>query len=49
MREIWIFTRMRVGLAAEQGEEKTLTIDKTYLKANKTAIRMACRNGGVPG
>jgi len=35
-----IFARMMVGLAAEHGEEKTVMIDATYLKAHRTATSM---------
>ena len=36
-----IFAQMMVGLAAEHGEEKTVMIDATYLKAHRTATSMA--------
>ena len=32
-----VFARMVAGLAAEHGEEKTVMIDATYLKADRTA------------
>jgi hypothetical protein len=38
---------MMVGLAAECGEEKTVMIDATYLKAHSTATSMAAKKGGV--
>jgi len=38
---------MMVGLAAEHGEEKTVMIDATYLKAHHTATSMAAKKGGV--
>jgi hypothetical protein len=31
---------MMVGLAAEHGEEKTVMIDATYLKAHRTGTRV---------
>ena len=34
------------GLAAEQGEKKTVMIDATYLKANRTATSMGVKKGG---
>ncbi|GAB5463330.1 MAG: hypothetical protein HoeaKO_34210 [Hoeflea alexandrii] len=37
---------MMVGLAAEHGEEKTVMIDATYLKAHRTATSMAVKKGG---
>ncbi|KIX16198.1 transposase [Paracoccus sp. 228] len=42
-----IFARMMAGLAAEHGEETTVIIDATYLKAHRTAISMAVKKGGV--
>ena len=36
---------MMVGLAAEHGEEKTVMIDATYLKAHRTATSMAAKKG----
>ena len=42
-----IFARMMVGLAAEYGEEKTVMIDATYLKAHRTATSMGVKKGGV--
>jgi len=41
-----IFARMMVGLAAEHGEEKTVMIDATYLKAHRTATSMVAEKGG---
>ena len=40
-----IFARMMIGLAAEHGEEKTVMIDATYLKAHRTATSMAAQKG----
>jgi len=34
------------GLAAEHGEEKTVMIDATYLKAHRTATSLAAKKGG---
>ena len=42
-----IFARMMAGLAAEQGEETTVMIDATYLKAHRTATSMAAKKGGA--
>ena len=42
-----IFARMMAGLAAEHGEETTVIIDATYLKAHRTAISIAVKKGGV--
>ena len=38
---------MMAGLAAEHGEEKTVMIDATYLKAHRTATSMVVKKGGV--
>jgi hypothetical protein len=38
---------MMAGLAAEHGEEKTVMIDATYLKAHRTATSMGVKKGGV--
>ena len=35
-----------MGLAAEHGEEKTVMIDATYLKAHRTATSMGMKKGG---
>lgn len=42
-----IFARMMTGLAAEHGEEKTVMIDATYLKAHRTATSTGVKKGGV--
>ena len=42
-----IFARTMDGLAAEHGEEKTVMIDATYLKAHRTASSMAAKKGGL--
>ncbi|CUH49259.1 Transposase [Ruegeria atlantica] len=41
-----IFARMMVGLASEHGEEKTVMIDATYLKAHRIATSMT-QNAGA--
>ena len=38
-----IFARMMAGLAAGHGEEKTVMIDATYLKAHRTATSMGVK------
>ena len=38
---------MMVGAAAEHGEEDTVMIDATYLKAHRTAINTAAKKGSV--
>ena len=42
-----LIAAMMAGLAAEHGEEKTVMIDATYLKAHRTATSMAVKKGGV--
>ena len=42
-----IFGRIMADLAAEHGEEKTVMIDATYLKAHRTATSMGVKKGGV--
>ena len=36
---------MMAGLAAEHGEQKTVMIEATYLKAHRTATSMAVNKG----
>ena len=38
---------MMIGLASDHGEEKTVMIDATYLKAHRTATSMGVKKGGV--
>ena len=38
---------MMLGLAAEHGEENTVVIDATYLKAHRTATSMAAKKWGA--
>jgi len=38
---------MMAGLAAEHGEQKTVMIDATYLKAHRTASSLRATKGGV--
>ncbi len=42
-----IFARMMVGLAAEHGEDKTVLIDATYLKAHRSATSLVAKKGDV--
>ena len=41
-----VFAQMMAGLAAEHGEQKTVMIDATYLKAHRTATSMGVKKGG---
>lgn len=45
--ETGVVARMMVGLAADHGEEKTVMIDATDLKAHRTATNLAAKKGGV--
>ncbi len=38
-----VFARIMAGLAAEHGEQKTVMIDATYLKAHRTATSMGVK------
>ena len=42
-REQGVFARIMAGLADEHGEEKTVMIDATYLKAHRTATSMGVK------
>ena len=42
-----IFAQMTVGLAADHGEERTVMIDATYLKAHRTASSLGVKKGDV--
>jgi len=42
-----VFARIMVGLAAGHGEEKTVMIVATCLKAHRTATSMAAKKGGA--
>ena len=41
-----IFAQMMIGLAAGHGEENTIMIDATYLKAHRTASSLWAKKGG---
>ena len=41
------FARMMVGLAADHGEEKTVMIDATYLKAHRTSTSLGDKKEDV--
>jgi hypothetical protein len=42
-----VFARMMEGLASEGGEQKTIMIDATYLKAHRTASSLRAKKGGL--
>ncbi len=41
-----VFARMMEGLASEGGDQKTIMIDATYLKAHRTASSLRAKKGG---
>jgi transposase len=44
--DMGVFARMMEGLACDGGEEKTVMIDATYLKAHRTASSLRAKKGG---
>lgn len=42
-----MFAVMLIGLAANNGDEKAVMIDTTYLKAHRTASGLAGKKGDV--
>lgn len=42
-----VFARIMTGLAAEAPDNKTISIDTTYLKAHRTASSLRLKKGGV--
>ncbi|ETA50193.1 IS5/IS1182 family transposase [Rhodobacteraceae bacterium PD-2] len=42
-----IFAKMMMGLVAEHGENKTVMIDATYLKAHRTASSLGVKKRGA--
>jgi transposase len=42
-----VFARIMAGLAAEHGEETTVMIDATHLKAHRTASSLGVKKGGA--
>lgn len=45
--DIGVFARIMNGLAAEDPDNKTISIDATYLKAHRTASSLRLKKGGV--
>lgn len=41
-----VFARIMEGLAFEDGEQKTIMIDATYLKAHRAASSLRAKKGG---
>ena len=42
-----VFARILTGLAAEAPDNKTISIDATYLKAHRTASSLGLKKGGL--
>jgi transposase len=47
--DMGVFARMMTGLAAEMPDDKTISIDATYLKAHRTASSLRLKMEGVAG
>ena len=45
--DMGVFARIMTGLAAEAPDNKTISIDATYLKAHRTASSLRLKKGGV--
>lgn len=45
--DIGVFARIMTGLAAEAPDNKTISIDATYLKAHRTASSLGLKKGGA--
>ena len=45
--DMGVFARIMTGLAAETPDNKTISIDATYLKAHRTASSLRLKKGGV--
>ena len=45
--DMGVFARIMMGLAAEAPDNKTISIDATYLKAHRTVSSLGLKKGGV--
>ena len=45
--DMGVFARIMAGMAAEAPDNKTISIDATYLKAYRTASSLWVKKGGV--
>ena len=45
--DMGVFARIMTGLATEAPDNKTISIDATYLKAHRTASSLRLKKGGV--
>ena len=44
--DMGVFARIMMGLAEEAPDDKTISIDATYLKAHRTASSLRLKKGG---
>ena len=44
--DMGVFARMMEGLASEGGEQKTIMLNATYLKAHRTPSSLRAKKGG---
>ena len=47
--DLGVFVNIMNGLAAEAPDNKTISMDATYLKAHRTASSLRLKKGGVKG
>ena len=47
LSDMGVFARIMEGLAAKAPDNKTISIDATYLKAHRTASSLGVKKGGV--
>ena len=47
--DLGVFVNIMDGLAAETPDNKTISMDATYLKAHRTASSLRLKKGGVKG
>ena len=45
--DMGVFARIMMGLAEQAPDNKTISIDATYLKAHRTASSLRLKKGGV--
>ena len=45
--DMGVFARIMMGLAAQDPDNKTISIDATYLKAHRTASSLRLKKGGL--
>lgn len=47
--DMGVFARIMTGLAGEEPDNQTISIDATYLKAYRTVLSLWLKKGGVAG